>query len=83
MAVFDEQGVILYINDSWVNFGRANGLDSEYDWLGGNYLATCLGSTEHGDGDGAAVYTGIRAVIAGQISSFSYEYPCHSPNELR
>lgn len=83
IAVFDAQGAILYVNHSWISFGRANGLADECDWIGRNYLTTCLISSKHGDQAGAEVYAGIQAVIAGELATFAYEYPCHSHDEQR
>ncbi|HAS87084.1 MAG TPA: hypothetical protein DCS31_09890 [Candidatus Competibacteraceae bacterium] len=37
MAVFDEQGVILYVNRSWISFGQSNGLDSDDQRIGRSY----------------------------------------------
>lgn len=83
IAVFEVQGTIHYVNHAWIRFGQANGLTDTYNWVGKNYLATCLTSAQYGDQDAVEVYAGIQSVIAGKISVFAYEYPCHSRDEQR
>ncbi|BEV14370.1 sensor domain-containing diguanylate cyclase [Herbaspirillum sp. DW155] len=83
IAVIDCTGVIHYVNKTWCDFGKENGIPSGYRWIGANYLAVCHTAGSRGDGDGQQVYAGIRAVIESGAPCFQYEYPCHSPNEQR
>lgn len=49
--------------------------------VGENYLAAC--DAADGDDSAAEAARGIRAVIDGATESFSFEYPCHGPDERR
>lgn len=78
VAVLDENGVIVATNDAWERFGRENGLSEPT--IGVSYLDVCDGADEP-TADEAA--TGIRAILSGDRTDFSLEYPCHSPDERR
>ncbi len=78
VAVLDEDGVIVATNEAWEEFGRGNGLTDTT--LGVSYLDVCDGAD---DPTADEVAAGIRAVMAGEQSDFSREYPCHSPDERR
>ncbi|WP_135366203.1 PAS domain-containing sensor histidine kinase [Halosimplex halophilum] len=80
VAVVDSEGVIRATNRAWREFGAANDLGGGVDMVGEDYLAVCDGSDDETATEAAA---GIRSVIAGERSSFSLEYPCHSPDERR
>jgi len=80
VAVVDSAGIIRTTNRAWRQFGTANDLDGEIDMIGENYLSVCDASDDETATEAAA---GIRSVIDGDRSSFSLEYPCHSPEERR
>lgn len=82
IAVLDDVGQILEVNEAWRRFADENGLKYFRYGIGTNYLepfetraAEC--------GDGPSVARGIRDVMAGVRDAFEYEYPCHSPSEQR
>ncbi|GCF12924.1 hypothetical protein Harman_08590 [Haloarcula mannanilytica] len=76
-AIVDADGVILSTNETWSEFGRANGIQMTPDTLGVNYLDI----TEMADDASARqAADGIRAVLAGEQPTFELEYPCHSPS---
>lgn len=83
IAMLDAQGIIVSVNDAWKRFGDANALLGTGHGIGVNYLAEC----EAARGDDAAqawrAAAGIRSVMDGTASSFSLEYPCHSPAQQR
>jgi two-component system, OmpR family, sensor kinase len=81
IALLDSDGTILFTNRGWRDFGRQNGLvGEEAASLGENYLAV----TETADDEHAGhAFDGLRALLAGERSQFSLEYPCHSPDEQR
>ncbi|MCP3653865.1 sensor domain-containing diguanylate cyclase [Herbaspirillum sp.] len=83
IALIDGAGVIHYVNKSWCDFGKENGMPSGYTWIGSNYLAVCRAAGNRGDCDGRQVYAGIKSVLESDAPCFQYEYPCHSPNEQR
>lgn len=83
MALINCKGDIVYVNNAWVQFGLDNGVPANFCWKKYSYLGACERSVGNGDHDAELVYDGIRDVIAGRKSSFSFEYPCHSPTEQR
>ncbi|BDT66615.1 hypothetical protein os1_07780 [Comamonadaceae bacterium OS-1] len=83
IALLDAQGIIISVNDAWQRFASANVLHQADHGLGLDYLAVCDAAVGDTAADGATVAAGIRAVLEGRLTSFSMEYPCHSPTELR
>ena len=85
VAVLDQQGAIVAVNQAWRRFGEANGApESAMSPLGVNYPQVCLSSVVGPSGEVAiAAHQGIRAVLDGTQSTFELEYPCHSPFEER
>ena len=78
IAIIDESGVILETNQAWRNFSVSGGLPEDHDDRGSNYLAICEATTGSDAEDAHKVAEGIRAVIAGELEEFLYDYPCHS-----
>ena len=83
VAVLDADGVIVAVNRAWRRFADENGLRDAHHGVGRNYLDVCAISPGSGAADSWAVATGLRAVLAGERSSFSIEYGCHAPSEQR
>ena len=83
IAIFDENGTILSVNEAWRNFSRANGGDDARTCEGANIFDACA-SASGDDADTARAFTeGLRLVIQGAIDRFSMEYPCDSPDVKR
>jgi signal transduction histidine kinase len=84
IAVLDQNGDILVVNQAWRQFALDNGASAaQADPSGSNYLAGGRGSNPQQHREGAAALTGIAAVLAGQLPNFEFEYPCHSKTEQR
>jgi PAS domain S-box-containing protein len=84
VAVLDEHGVVVAVNEGWKDFARQNGCQDENYYLGVDYLDICDRAVKHdGDQDAATALKGIREVLAGWQDDFRLEYPCHSPDVLR
>ncbi|MFP4705717.1 MAG: PAS domain-containing protein, partial [Spirochaetaceae bacterium] len=84
VAVLDESGTIMTVNDSWRRFAAENGLHWEgHDGQGYNYLRTIEQAGDYSAEGARETADGIRSLLAGQRTSFSLEYPCHSPDEQR
>ncbi len=83
IALLDETGRIVDVNEAWRRFGRENDLRLTDSGVGENYLAHCERLGRAGKSPGSAIAKGIRAVIAGELPRFTTEYPCHSPTEKR
>ena len=83
IAVLDEEGTIILVNESWRRFGDENGLRSDDYGVGTNYVELIEEST--GDRlektDEALSY--LRALLADETQEFRLEYPCHSAHEER
>jgi len=83
IAVIDGSGRIIAVNPAWERAGLAAGADPTRIGTGVNYLAVC----DHAEGrfadEAAAIATGIRGVLAGDLDSFTMDYPCDTPERER
>ncbi|MCU7844452.1 MAG: diguanylate cyclase [Candidatus Thiodiazotropha sp. (ex Monitilora ramsayi)] len=79
VAVIDHRGMILFVNQRWVEFGIENGQAESKNWIGENYINACDLSASNGDTFGREAAAGIRSVINMERPQFYYEYPCSSP----
>jgi PAS domain S-box-containing protein len=83
IAVLDEQGRILSVNNAWQQFARENGAPSlAAVGVGADYLAAVEAAAGHSEAAREAA-AGIRSVLAGRSRSFELEYDCHSPTQKR
>jgi PAS domain S-box-containing protein len=82
IAVLDESGTILEINEAWQRFGDENQALDAGIGVGVNYLQHCEQPLSQDDQTQACA-RGIKDVIAGRKTHFEMEYPCHSPTEQR
>lgn len=82
MAVLDQEGRIVSVNDAWREFAARNGGRHADGWVGESYLSHC-GSEEDSTREGALASAAIRDVLRGKRDMFELEYPCHSPDEER
>ncbi|EMA05825.1 PAS domain-containing sensor histidine kinase [Haloferax denitrificans] len=78
LAILDEEGVIVYTNRAWREFGNEHDYQGDSSSVGMNYLGVCDLS---GATDATTASEGIRAVIDGDREAFSFEYPCETPDE--
>ncbi len=78
IAVLDERGVIVAVNERWREFGRREG--GHDDQLGRNYLSVCRRA---GDPAATEVESGLRELLAGERDTLELEYPCHGASERR
>jgi len=83
IAILDETGTILTVNDAWHKFGQANNLKLDEDGVGCNYLSVCETSVGEDAEESLATARAIRRILAREISEAYIEYPCHSPEEKR
>jgi DNA-binding CsgD family transcriptional regulator len=79
IAILDENGVILETNQAWRDYALQNGMPSDYDSRGSNYLSICDAANGMDEMDARKIAKGIRSVIKGEIEEFLHDYPCHSP----
>jgi PAS domain S-box-containing protein len=84
LAVLDADGIILSVNQSWLDFARENDVSSlELVGEGINYLDVCRNVTKYPDKTSQEAFHGIQQVLKGSREYFELEYPCHSPSEQR
>ncbi|MTI41204.1 PAS domain S-box protein [Fulvivirga lutimaris] len=84
IAILDEKGVILSVNEAWKHFAENNAkTESPIYHIGNNYLDVCKHSKGKNSEEAPGMYEGLLATLNGEKSYFSLEYPCHSPTEKR
>ena len=82
IAIVDQAGRIVAVNQQWRNFATNNGASPKAVGEGANYLAVCKAAVPK-DADIAIIAARLNDVLAGRCDGFQYEYPCHSPTEAR
>jgi diguanylate cyclase (GGDEF)-like protein/PAS domain S-box-containing protein len=82
-ALLDADGVIVSTNAPWREFAAEGGLRDTNAGVGQNYLAVCDAACGGGEPAACEVAAGIRAVLAGTVREFCFEYRCDSPSEKR
>ena len=84
IAVLDDTGRILTVNEAWRQFGRDNGVDAAaIAPIGLNYLEVCQRGTIAPDSVAARISAGLQSVLLGRQSYFEIDYSCDSPTEKR
>jgi diguanylate cyclase (GGDEF)-like protein len=83
IAVLDNEGVIVAVNQAWRQFAWLNGCTPQATApTGSNYLSVCAQAAGGINGEeGSIAAHGIRAVLDRSQLEFNLEYPCHSPHE--
>ncbi len=83
LAVLDRQGTIVQVNEAWRRFSAANGNPTLQNCgPGSNYLQVCARAALQ-DADALAAHEGLAAVLAGQRTAYTLEYPCQSASGVR
>jgi PAS domain S-box-containing protein len=84
IAVLDKDGIIVAVNKAWQNFADQNCVEEQLPatGIGQNYLKICRNS-EAFEADTKEVLENLRAILQNEKTGFSFEYPCHSPDEER
>lgn len=84
IAVLEHDGTIALVNRAWRRFARANGdPDLIHTGVGKNYFEACKVSNLEAGVMAEQAILGVKTVLEGSCSSFSLQYPCHSPSEQR
>jgi signal transduction histidine kinase len=71
VAILDEEGGIIAVNEAWSQFAELNELSLEDVGLGLNYLSFCDNQASSG---AAAAAAGLRGLLEGEASPFRLEY---------
>lgn len=83
VALIDSFGTIVAVNRAWREFGRANGCDPAYPFIGTNYLDVCDRAVGAATPYAASAASLIRDVLRGEREAGATEYPCDAPTEKR
>ena len=84
IALIDENGNILMVNQSWRKFAEENDGKPFFVSEGVNYLDVCREAIKISNENNAQeALDGIEGVLTGGIECFTMEYPCHSPQKPR
>ena len=82
IAVLDEGGVILAVNDAWRRFADENQYTGRRT-TGWGPTTSRRASRTRSSASRPTWWRGCRDVLAGRLPYFEFEYPCHSPTEER
>lgn len=78
VAVLDERGEIVAINEAWRRSAQRQGTDTlEHTGVGVNYLNACRTATADAADEANQAATGILNVLNGLAPYFEMEYPSH------
>jgi len=81
IAVLDEAGKIVAVNEPWLVYARENGNPSLKNiGVGAHYMSACVSACQDGDPYAKAASIGLHAVLSGKEQRFSMEYPCAGPD---
>lgn len=75
ICLIDTSGNLCFTNKAWDRFVIDNGGTLTCCGIGTNYLQQSKNEPE--------VVQGLKAIIAGEIDCFNFEYPCHTPSKKR
>ncbi len=83
IALLNQDGIIIEVNEAWKRFADDNQLVSKNYGVGDNYIEISEKAACAGEKSGSEVANGIRDVLVGKVAEFSMEYTCHSDTEKR
>src|SRR5690349_14577399 len=75
VAVLDENGTIIAVNEAWRSFGAAAGSVGQEHGVRMNYLTVCARSAAASE-EAGRTGRALREMMAGTRSSFRMEYAC-------
>jgi PAS domain S-box-containing protein len=81
IAIVDETGIIVHINNAWADFSLKNGGLDVRTGIKVNYFTSINKAASNGDIHAQQVKDGIQGILSKKIDFFDMEYPCHSPDE--
>jgi PAS domain S-box-containing protein len=83
IALIDDIGNIIKVNEKWLQFGEKNGMPENYKHIGANYIDVCEKATGIDKEVGLKVALGLKNILNGNQESFALEYPCDYLTEKR
>jgi two-component system sensor histidine kinase UhpB len=83
VAVLEQSGRIVAVNQAWINLARQHGAAPDAEWIGADYLAACRdGEWKWLEGAGGACHA-IREVLAGTRNATEAVYRFNGNGEQR
>ncbi|MFO1060107.1 MAG: PAS domain-containing sensor histidine kinase [Dongiaceae bacterium] len=82
VAVLDETGTIIAVNEAWRHFARSTGFRARNEGVGMNYLEVCERAAP-ASAEAARTAAALREVLGGRSRDFRLEYPCAGPDGIR
>ena len=83
IAVLDNKGDIIVVNEAWREFGRSNGAEGLNFGVGSNYLSICESALNEADTEVDEVSSKLRDILGRHLKYAEARYACHSPTERR
>jgi signal transduction histidine kinase len=75
IAILDQHGLIIRVNDAWLDLARRGLKEYEHSgFVGHNYLAECERAAQRDCEEARDVKHGIEAVLARKAQRFTFEY---------
>ncbi|WP_262031258.1 histidine kinase [Microvirga sp. Mcv34] len=82
IAVLDETGTVVSVNQAWEAFARDNGYSGPAYGLGTNYLDVCA-RARHADPALGPIHDGLADVLTGRTREYRDVYRCDGPDRPR
>jgi PAS domain S-box-containing protein len=83
IAITNQTGLIVAVNQAWRAFAQANAATLDGLCEGSHYFEVCERAAAQGDADALALMRGVRAILAAERAEYTLEYTCHAPSEPR
>jgi PAS domain S-box-containing protein len=83
IALLDNSGKIIEVNNEWKKFALENFAESEHFYIGENYIEKARNAKGQNEAVGIATAKAIEDIIGGKIDHFSMEYPCFAKEITR
>jgi signal transduction histidine kinase len=75
VAILDEHGVVLEVNEAWQRFAKRSVADVVHRvTTGGQFLDACRAAAQHGDASAERILTGATSVLNRALRRFETEY---------
>lgn len=79
VALLNEQGLVVEVNEAWKKFADENGFTDTNYGVNNSYLTISTQSFGNKEAHGKTISQGISAVLQGNAPLFEFEYPWHLP----
>jgi diguanylate cyclase (GGDEF)-like protein len=83
ICIINKAGDVQFVNQSLIDFEKNNSSLISTDWYKTNYYNMLKESSVFSNNDISHLLSGIKAVANSEISTFTFEYPCHSADTQR